>query len=256
MKEEKELNKVEELKKNQVWNIIRWVYWTIIFLIAIVSLFLLYTEFLGHDILLFYKPVISTLNFLSLNFSAVLFLYFSIRSVMPVTREEKVGQKAWDDCYQDRLRLSYVLSLMVINMFLWIWFPIEELKLSIFQNNMVGILIAIFILIPCSIILYFALKHGGIEHIKPMKKTTLHGGIYQFIRHPGILGEMPLYIAIGFFINSLFITLWATFLVVFYVPVYIYFEEKDLLKRFGEPYREYKERVGALIPKLLRRKNE
>ncbi|MFX1286026.1 MAG: methyltransferase family protein [Promethearchaeota archaeon] len=250
----KELNQTEINNKNWIWSLIRWGYWTIIFLIAVISLFLLYTEFLGQDIFLFYKPFISTINLLSLNLSALLFAYFSIRSVMPVTREEKIGQDAWEECYQDRLKMSYALIVMIINMFLWIWFPITELNIAIFQENVLGILIAILIFVPCSIILYFALKHGGKEHMKPMRETTLHEGIYNIIRHPGIWGEMPLYIAIGFFINSLFITVWVTILVVIYVPVYIYYEEKDLLKRFGQPYREYRERVGALIPKVWRKK--
>ncbi|MBN1216177.1 MAG: hypothetical protein JXA99_12145 [Candidatus Lokiarchaeota archaeon] len=42
--------------------------------------------------------------------------------------------------------------------------------------------------------------------------------------------------------------------VVIYTPIMIYFEEKDLIKRFGEPYKEYKKRTGASFPKL-RKKN-
>ena len=247
------MENVETHQGSPIWNLIRWIYWTLIFLIAVISLFLLYTEFLGLDIFLFYKPFLTVINFLSLNLSVILFAYFSIRSVMPVTREEKVGQKAWVDCYRDRITMSYILVLMIINMFLWIWFPIKELNIPIFQDNIFGVLIAVLIFIPCSIMLYFALKDGGTEHMKPMKETKLHEGIYNLVRHPGIIGEMPLYIAIGFFINSLFITLWATVFVVIYVPLYIYFEEKDLFKRFGQPYLEYKDRVGALIPKVWRR---
>ncbi len=249
----KDLNNEKLNRENRIWNLIRWIFWTFMFLIAVISLFLLYTEFSGSEIFLFYKPFLSTINFLSLNLTVILFAYFSIISVLPVTREEKVGQKAWEDCFRDRIKMSYILGLMIINMFLWIWFPITELNIPIFQDNIFGVLIALLIFIPCSIILYFALKHGGTEHMKPMKETKLHEGIYNHVRHPGVLGEMPLYIAIGFFINSLFITLWATTFVVIYVPLYIYFEEKDLFKRFGQPYLEYKERVGALIPKVWRR---
>ncbi len=255
MMEMKDLKNVGLHHKNRIWNLIRWIYWTIIFLIAVISLLLLYTEFLGFDIFLFYKPFLRTLNFLSLNFSVILFAYFSIRSVMPVTREEKTGPNAWEECYRDRIKMSYMLVLMIINMFLWIWLPIKELNIPIFQDNMFGVLIAILIVIPCLIILYFALKHGGTEHMKPTKETKLHEGIYNHVRHPGVLGEMPLYIAIGFFINSLFITLWATTFIIIYVPLYIYFEEKDLRKRFGEPYQVYRDRVGALIPKFWRRKD-
>jgi protein-S-isoprenylcysteine O-methyltransferase Ste14 len=174
---------------------------------------------------------------------------------MPATREKKIGEKAWEDCYRDRIKMSLFIVLMTINMFLWIWFPIEEFNIPIFQENALGVFIAVLILIPCLILMYFALKHGGAEHMKPMKDTELHGGIYNIIRHPGVLGEMPLYVAVGFFINSLFITVWATIFILIYTPIYIYYEEKDLIERFGLPYLEYKERVGALFPKFWRKKN-
>jgi len=38
-------------------------------------------------------------------------------------------------------------------------------------------------------------------------------------------------------------------------PIVIYFEEKDLIKRFGDGYLFYKKNVGALIPKFWRKDN-
>ena len=197
---------------------------------------------------------ISWLNFLVMNLSMILFAYFSIISVMPVSREEKYGEKAWQDCYRYRLLMSVFAGIMIVNMFLWMFYPIEELALVVFPNHVFSVIIGIGILIPCSIILYLALKHGGKEHLKPDKETSLHGGVYKIIRHPGIWGEMPMYVAIGFIINSLFIIIWVTCFVIVYTPIYIYFEEKDLVKRFGKPYLEYRKNTGALIPKF-RRKN-
>lgn len=197
--------------------------------------------------------LISWLNFLSMNGSMVLFAYFSIISVMPVTREEKYGVKAWEDCYRYRLLMSVFAGIMIVNMFLWVVFPINELAFVVFTNHIFSTLIGVGIFIPCSILLYFTLRHGGSEHMKPEKETVLHGGVYKIIRHPGIWGEMPMYIAIGFVINSLFITIWAFFFVLVYVPIYIYFEEKDLIKRFGTPYLEYREKTGALIPKFWKK---
>ena len=89
----------------------------------------------------------------------------------------------------------------------------------------------------------------------PYEDTTMHDGIYQYIRHPGALGEMPLYIALAIFLNNWFLVLWMTFFVLIYTPLAIYFEEMDLVKRFGDEYLKYKERTGALIPKI-RKKNK
>jgi len=39
------------------------------------------------------------------------------------------------------------------------------------------------------------------------------------------------------------------FLVVF-IPINIYYEEKDLIRRFGDKYQNYRKQTGALFPKL------
>ena len=61
------------------------------------------------------SDLIPWVNLFSLHVSAIMFAYFSIISVMPVTREEKRGEKAWKECYWFRIILSIFASLMVIN---------------------------------------------------------------------------------------------------------------------------------------------
>ncbi|UCG01439.1 MAG: isoprenylcysteine carboxylmethyltransferase family protein [Candidatus Heimdallarchaeota archaeon] len=199
------------------------------------------------------SDLIPWVNLCSLHVSAIMFAYFSIISVMPVTREEKRGEKAWKECYWFRIILSIFASIMVINIILWIWFPVPEFNWHIHPDPFFGFLVGVIIAIPCIIILIKAIQDGGEEHMKPSKETELHGGIYKHIRHPGVLGEMPLYIVIALFVNSLFLVIWITLYIVIYVPIYIYFEEKDLIKRFGAPYLEYRHQTGALIPKFWKK---
>jgi protein-S-isoprenylcysteine O-methyltransferase Ste14 len=200
--------------------------------------------------------LIPWLNLISLQVSAFLFAYFAIISVMPVTRAEKYGDKAWKDCYRFRKIMSVFVGIMVLNMILWFWFPVPELAWPLTLNPLIGIIIGIAIVIPSIIILAKALKDGGAEHMKPSQETKMHGGIYNHIRHPGVWGEMPLYISIGFFLNSLFLILWSTIFSILFVVINIHYEERDLVKRFGDVYREYQQRTGALIPKFWRRKKD
>jgi len=65
---------------------------------------------------------------------------------------------------------------------------------------------------------------------------------------------MPWLIAIAFFVNSLFLVIWATLAVSLLTPIILHFEEKDLVKRFGEKYIEYQKNTGALIPKFWKKK--
>jgi len=137
---------------------------------------------------------------------------------------------------------------MIINMILWIWFPVPNLAWAFHPNSVAAEVIAFAVAVPSSAILVKGVKDAGKETMQPSKTTKMFGGIYQHNRHPKTLGEMPLFIAVALFINSLFLVLWATLFVVLSTPILIYYEEKDLVKRFGNAYSEYRRRTGALIP--------
>ena len=197
--------------------------------------------------------MIPWINFFVLNISAFLFAYLGILSIKPITRSEKKGKKAWNECKNLRLISSLFAIIMILDTILWKWIPIPSLNWRIHPYQIIPMLIAITIAIPCIIVLIIATKHAGKEMMEPLPETKMHTGIYNYIRHPGAFGEMPIYICLAMFINSLFLFLWMTFFVILFVPVMIHFEEKDLIKRFGDEYREYRERTGALFPKILKK---
>ncbi len=77
-------------------------------------------------------------------------------------------------------------------------------------------------------------------------------GIYSKIRHPLYLGL--LFIFFGFFVVSgtlgAFIHL---FCLLVYLPIGIYFEEKNLLKMYGSAYDDYRKRIPAILPFKLKK---
>jgi protein-S-isoprenylcysteine O-methyltransferase Ste14 len=197
--------------------------------------------------------VIPWLNLISLHISAFLFGYLGILSTMPMTLEEQRGEEAWDYCRRIRYWSFGFAMIMVLNVVLWVWFPIPELGWQLSPDPMVGIIIGLIIAIPCLVILAIAMRDAGVEMHYPDKETTLHGGIYNKIRHPGALGEMPLYVVLAMFVNSLFLVIWMIVFVIIFTIINIYYEEKDLVKRFGSDYVEYRERTPALLPGFRRR---
>jgi protein-S-isoprenylcysteine O-methyltransferase Ste14 len=197
--------------------------------------------------------VIPWVNLISLHISAFLFGYLGILSTMPVTLEEQRGEEAWDYCRRIRYWSFVFAMIMILNVILWVWFPIPELGWQLNPDPMVGILIGLIIAAPCLVILAIAMRDAGVEMHYPIKETTLHGGIYKKIRHPGILGEMPLYVVLAMFVNSLFLVLWMIVFIIIFTTINIYYEEKDLVKRFGRDYEEYRERTPALLPGFRRR---
>jgi protein-S-isoprenylcysteine O-methyltransferase Ste14 len=89
---------------------------------------------------------------------------------------------------------------------------------------------------------------AGEDSLIPKKKQRLYGGIYDKIRHPQAMGELPLWWAFSFFLNSPFLALYSIVFILIFVTISLA-EEKDLLIRYGDKYAKYKEQTGFIIPK-------
>ena len=89
-------------------------------------------------------------------------------------------------------------------------------------------------------------------------KLTQHiveKNIYQFTRNPMSLGYYLIGLAIAFISGSTLLTL---YVVLGIIPAHLlaikWFEEMELELRFGEPYRQYRQAVPFLFPKLPARR--
>ena len=82
-------------------------------------------------------------------------------------------------------------------------------------------------------------------------KKLVAKDIYARTRNPMSLGLYLIWIAPALLSGSMSFTLWAlTALIPAHIFYLKYFEEYELEIRFGQPYREYKQRVPLLIPKF------
>jgi len=197
--------------------------------------------------------LISWINFIVLNLSITLCFLFYGLSVIPFTRQEKLGEKAWKQSNVFRILSDILFLIFIITIFMWIWFPISFFNWKILDNYLILIFISILISIPSFYILIKALKDAGKESVETSKETQMYGGIYKTIRHPQISGTILMFFILCFIINSLFLLIWITLLMIFITPIVIYYEEKDLVKKFGQKYLIYKKSTGALIPKFWKK---
>jgi methanethiol S-methyltransferase len=79
-------------------------------------------------------------------------------------------------------------------------------------------------------------------------KLTIHG-LYRYVRHPlYTAGMIVLWLTPEMTLNRL--TLWTIFSLYFIIGAY--FEERKLLREFGQQYAEYKAKTPMLIPRLWR----
>ena len=164
------------------------------------------------------------------------------------------------------------VSLYLMNPFAWINFALLNLSMILFsvfygisiipatrsekrgekvwrESKILRIIASVF-----ETIMIKGVVDAGSETLTPSEETKMYGGIYNHIRHPQTVGEMPMFVALAFALNSWFLVLYTFVFIIVYTPLIMYIEEKDLVKRFGDSYRQYQKETGAFFPKLRKRK--
>ena len=75
-------------------------------------------------------------------------------------------------------------------------------------------------------------------------------GPYRYVRNPMILGVVDLLLFESALFTSIPLLLWAIVFLVFNIIYFKIFEEKELIKRFGADYENYRNEVPMLFPKF------
>lgn len=83
-------------------------------------------------------------------------------------------------------------------------------------------------------------------------EKVISKGTYSIVRHPQYFGGLLSHLAISILLSALF-SLFITPLVIIYVYIISWKEEKEMIKEFGKEYEDYMENVPMFLPRL--RKN-
>ena len=127
----------------------------------------------------------------------------------------------------------------------------------------INIIIGIVILIPgffwslwANIDLFWKGKGSPIPLKDSETKILVIAGPYKYCRNPMVFGYVLIWVSLGFLFDSytllLGFSLLVSLLLILFVKIW---EEKDLESRFGDSYREYKNKVSFLIPLPPKRQN-
>jgi len=84
--------------------------------------------------------------------------------------------------------------------------------------------------------------------IYPYKSRIFKEGIYQYIRHPRLLLRYTVSFGIALAVNNL-LAISVSFIHFIPYAVYVYTVDNELIRRFGDEFKSYKEKVPALIPR-------
>ena len=96
----------------------------------------------------------------------------------------------------------------------------------------------------------------GIPELSPIeqrKGKLLKDGIYRVVRHPRYLSAGLSVIAVALFVDYVGVYVLLLLLFPLGYPMLV-FEERDLVDRFGEEYRQYQREVPRIIPRWPRAK--
>ena len=193
--------------------------------------------------------MIEWINFGILLLSTIMYLVFYVKSASPAQLEQKIGESAYSKCAGYRIIAAIFSFIAIANYIVYYFYPLPiGLPRFLPWDWWISIVIGIVILIPSLSLMYIGTRDAGEEAMVPKKEHSLYGGIYETIRHPQAIGEYFLWLPIALWINSPFLALYS----IVWIPVYYLMcigEEKDLVIRYGQPYIEYRDRVGFLVPK-------
>lgn len=190
-------------------------------------------------------------------------LLLSLFAVQHSVMARQWFKRAWTKVVPEPVeRSTYVLlaSLILLLLF-WQWQPIRIVVWDIENPNGRLLLQALFwigwggVLVSTYLVDHFALF--GLKQVyhyfkgmpaQPVPFKT--PGMYRMVRHPLYLGFIVAFWSTPrMTVGHLFFAVMTTA----YILVAIQFEERDLLRAYGDRYREYRQKVGMLIPLPRRR---
>ncbi|MCD1295860.1 hypothetical protein CUJ83_12725 [Methanocella sp. CWC-04] len=193
--------------------------------------------------------MIEWINVIIMTATCLLSFYFYIKSVGPAALEKKIGKNAYKKCTQYRMLSGIFMTISFLCYVVYYFFPLPIPVPQTFPWDWrFSAVLAVILAIPSGYILLRGVLDAGEESMIVKKEHTMYGGIYDKIRHPQALGELPFVWVISLLLNSPFLFVFSFI----WVPIYYYMciaEEKDLEIRYGQKYLEYKKNTGFLIPK-------
>jgi len=128
--------------------------------------------------------------------------------------------------------------------------------LGIGAVHAIGVGAAGVVLGACGLVVrYFALSTLGRFFSRTLREADDHAlvtvGIYRFIRHPGYLSDLLIFIGVALAMNNL---IPIVIIPITFLPAYAYrihIEEKMLIEIFGVRYTDYQKASKRLIPFIL-----
>lgn len=158
---------------------------------------------------------------------------------------------------EGKIRHGWTLRVLSVNYVLLLVSAVAEYFIVGRQLNIYISAAAIGVLIARFLIKYKAFRTLGEFYSSEIEIRNEHklirSGLYRHIRHPAYLSNLLDFIAVPLLANSFFTIAWSFPVQIVLLQIRIRLEEKELIKKFGKEYAEYKKQTGSLIPLFIPR---
>ena len=155
--------------------------------------------------------------------------------------KEKNGEHPLGDSGQVILLVLFLLIWVVDSFFL---------RISTFLSDFISLYIRliIFVMIFVTAVYLIRSSHAVVSHGQ-RPDGVVSTGAFRYVRHPLYLGSIMFYLGLAVASASLFSLVLVVLIFIFYNCIASY-EEKLLLDRFHEEYRNYKIKTGKWLPMI------
>lgn len=191
------------------------------------------------------------MNYMLLAFSWIVF--YTLHSILAASKLKKNMEGKLGNAYK-----WYRLAYTVISLIFFLGIMIQALLIpktllipKADLTNYLGYMFAgIGTIIATKSSKNYSLKRFlGINPSASEDQALVITGLYSKIRHPLYAGFVLIFLGYFLFAGTMSAAVHLVCLLL-YLPIGIYFEEKNLQIKYGEAYQKYKEKVPAIIPKL------
>jgi protein-S-isoprenylcysteine O-methyltransferase Ste14 len=161
---------------------------------------------------------------------------------------DRWGKRGYALFFNTTSLLTLLLAFLSMNFWNWLYFLTEPALVQPILLIM-GILLAV----SGAIIAMQASKIISVSTVADMRTDRrpelVTDGIYARVRHPLYLATIMVFGAMAFLYPFPVVIVFAVSMIV-YTIVGAFLEERKLILHYGQEYRDYRERVGFILPKL------